>query len=149
MSVWTPRVGEELVVKHGNLNAFDKYAIAATKVIPVAICCRTPTTGNFKFCTVFDHHRTASIVQCHWCSSSTIITGWRRSSNSYMSDSCCEAVREQHIGHEKIRWVSEWAWKEPAIEMFDEVKTSVIRALVSDESESNMEVDVGKWPFEG
>ena len=34
--------------------------------------------------------------------------------------------------------------KEPEIKMFDDVMTSVIRALVSDESESNVEVDVAK-----
>ena len=40
-------------------------------------------------------------------------------------------------------------YKEPGIEMFDNVTTSVIRALVSDESESNVEVDVAKSSFQG
>ena len=40
-------------------------------------------------------------------------------------------------------------YKEPGIEMFNNVTTSVIRAMVSDESESNVEVDVAKWLFEG
>ena len=34
--------------------------------------------------------------------------------------------------------------KEPGIRMFDNLTTSVIRELVSDESESNVEVDVVK-----
>ena len=35
-------------------------------------------------------------------------------------------------------------YKEPGIEMFDDVMTSVIRPLVSNESESNVEVAVAK-----
>ena len=35
-------------------------------------------------------------------------------------------------------------YKEPGIEMFDDVTTSVIRALAYDESESNVEVDIAK-----
>ena len=40
-------------------------------------------------------------------------------------------------------------YKEPGIEKFDDLTTSVIRALVSDESESDVEVDAAKWSFEG
>ena len=35
-------------------------------------------------------------------------------------------------------------YKEPGIEMFDDVMTPVIRALVSNKSESNVEVDIAK-----
>ena len=35
--VWTARIGEELVAKHESHNAFDKYAIAATKLLPGTI----------------------------------------------------------------------------------------------------------------
>ena len=35
-------------------------------------------------------------------------------------------------------------YKEPGIEMFNDVTTSVITTLVSNESESNVEVDVAK-----
>ena len=40
-------------------------------------------------------------------------------------------------------------YKEPEIEMFYDVTTSVIRALVTNESDSNVEVDFTKQSFEG
>ena len=40
-------------------------------------------------------------------------------------------------------------YKEPMIWLFDDMTASVFKALVSDESESDLEVDIGKWLFEG
>ena len=81
-SVWTPRIGKELVAKHKSHNTFDRCTVTATKLLPVAISCKTSTIGNFKFCTVFGYPRRVSIVQRCWCSPWTRTTGSRRSRNS-------------------------------------------------------------------
>ena len=36
-SVWTPRIREQLVAKQESHNAFDRYASAATKLLPATI----------------------------------------------------------------------------------------------------------------
>ena len=67
-AVWTPRISEELVAKHENHNAFDRYAIVAPKSLPSTIrpsLVGTSTRKNFKFCTIFDYPPRVSIVQRH------------------------------------------------------------------------------------
>ena len=36
-SVWTPKISEQLVAKQESHNAFDRYEIAATKLLPATI----------------------------------------------------------------------------------------------------------------
>ena len=60
-----------------------------------------------------------------------------------MGEGCCGARKEQRTGHKKIRRVSECY--EPVNGLFDDVTTSVlIKTLVSDESGSDVEVNVAK-----
>ena len=60
-----------------------------------------------------------------------------------MSDGCCAAGGEQCTGHERYKELVNEHYKEPVNGLFD-VTTSVLKALVPDEPESDVEVNIGK-----
>ena len=75
-SVWTLRIGEQFVAKRkATTPLICNRCYQFTTGDHLAICCKTFTTRLFKICTLFDHPRRASIVQCHRCSRSTVATG--------------------------------------------------------------------------
>ena len=57
-----------------------------------------------------------------------------------MSDGCYEAGKEQRTVHKRYEELVNEHWKKPVNGLFDGVTTSV----VSDESKSDVEVNVGK-----
>ena len=66
--------------------------------------------------------------------------------DEYRATSPMLTIDDYHWFMKRYRYVDlvNEHYKEPGIEMFNDMTTSVIRALVSDESESNVEVDVAK-----
>ena len=58
-------------------------------------------------------------------------------------------IDDNHWFTERYVYLVNEYYKKPGFEMFGDLTISVIRALVSDKSGSNVEVGIAKHPFEG
>ena len=126
------------------MRGFDRYAIAATKLLPTTIQPSVvrrlpPEFSRFTRCLIINEWRVScNITDAHNQWSPLVPTGLE------ISDGCCGAGKEQRTGH---WWMSTRKRLNGLLDDVD-VLTSALKILVSYVSESDVEGH-WKWLFEG
>lgn len=128
-----PKIGEDLLAKNKSHNSFDRYAIAALKILPGSIWPSVVEHLPQDIYLLCDYQQRASIVQSNKCLPSTIPTGSMLSRNSYSGDGYyMELVENSTQVMKRYEELVNEHYKEPVI---GNVTVSVLKTLTSDESE--------------
>ena len=140
--VWTPTVAEELVVQHESHNAYDRYAIAALKLLPGTI--RPSVIGHlpreisrFTYYIIIHGGRVScKVIDAHYRRSPLVQGGLEIPIRVTVDMDIAESNSRALKKYEEL--VSEHC-KEPVNWTFDDVTASVLEALHSDDDSDTEE----------